>query len=179
VWRLDTAYGAALKVLQTTRVMMVRGGYAWVGRIDSRDPSPPVGGFPEQKFNSIVRVEIANGAETIWYYRPGRNLRITQVSSTGAAIVSVNSESQLHLPGEVRLVPHPGDEGALVNIGGFDGSPLVDVIDPSPSGRASDRLWFGNAGGLYLYTSKSGLRKVLDLPGNLPNGAIYPAGDCR
>ena len=48
----------------------VRNGYAWIARFDSRDKTvwQPSELAPA---NSLVRIDLATGAETIWFYRPG------------------------------------------------------------------------------------------------------------
>ena len=181
IWRLDLASATAIKLAPMPGVMMVRGGYAWVGRTDPRDPSPPTAPFPEQKFNSIVRVDLGSGAETIWYYRPGTEVWIGGLSPTGSPIVNVASGPQFHSPGEIRQVVQPGEQGMLIYSGGLGfAGPHVDVIDLSPAARSFDRFWFGNGLGLYLYTQSGGMRKVFDIPSSLSaNGGIFPAGDCR
>jgi hypothetical protein len=185
VWRLDLTSGSIKQVAQVDTQPLgdvrVQGGYAWIGRMDPRDPSPPRSNFPEQKFNSVVRVDLDTGAETVWYYRPGTEVWIGGLSPIGTPIVNIASGPEFHSPGEIRLVVQPGTEGTLIYGGGLAfASPQVDVIDDSPGSRPFDRFWFGNSQGLYLYTPSGGMRKVLAPPSNvLSNGGIFPAGDCR
>lgn len=158
VWRLDLSSGSVVALAPVTGVVTVHDGYAWVVRLDLRDPSPPYAGF-----NSIVRVNLTSGAETVWYYRPGKRLDLLDVSAAGQAIVSILSDSE----SEIRLVDTPGGSGSIVDGGG------LGLYGPRFDG---DRLWFGSLDGLYLYTASVGMRKVLAAPGS---GGITVAGRCR
>jgi hypothetical protein len=172
VWRLDVATGSVRARAQVANVMLVRGRYAWVGRMDPRDPSPPRAAASGALFDSVIRVDLASGAEVVWYYRPGKAVAVRGLDAGGNPVVSVASGPALAFDAsELRLVDAPGGTGSVVFNGGhWLSEPQAD----------NGRLWFGNDRGIYLYTPARGLRKVFAFNGNPTLGeAIFPAGDCR
>lgn len=172
VWRLDVATGSVRPLVQGNQVLMVRGGYAWVGRVDPRDPSPPRFAGPGLLFDSIVRVDLAGGAEVMWYYQPGKAVWLSGLDSSGNPIVSVATEPPSAIDTrELRVIDTPGGTGTVVFGGGSW---------QSQAKADHGRLWFGNDRGIYLYTPTTGFQKVFAFKGD-PNLAqsILPAGDCR
>jgi hypothetical protein len=169
VWMLDPASGASRPLAQVTGVMAVRKGYAWVGRDDPRDPTPPSVPASVRLYDSIARVDLATGAETTWFYRPGAAVTLQGFDAQGAPVVEVVSSPFLHGgSAETRIVATPGTPGSLVLPGG------LGLSAPQADG---DRLWFGGTGGIYLYTPQAGLRKVFDHGPQF--SLIMPAGTCR
>lgn len=167
VWLLNPASGAVQRLRVEQQVMAVRDGYAWVGRIDPRNPppQPPEGTVA----NSIVRVDLQSGAETAWYYRPGASLWLYGFNSRGKPVIGVGGPA--HGVGEIRLVEQPGSQGVQVYSGGM---PLS-----GPQGDG-DRLWFSSATGIYLYTPARGLRKVFAFSADANRADRFePAGFCR
>ena len=172
VWLLNPASGAVRRLGVVQQVMAVRDGYAWVGRIDPRDPNPPR--TPEGPVaNSIVRVDLQSGAEIVWYYRAGASIYLRGFDSRGKPVIGVMGQGSYDA-GEIRLVEQPGSQGKVVYAGG------LSLSGPQGDG---DRLWFGGATGIYLYTPARGLRKVFafSADANPPeiDGIHLPAGFCR
>jgi hypothetical protein len=176
VWRLDASTGKVAALARVANVMAVRGGYAWGGAVDPHDPSPPKVPASRSLFNSIVQVNLSNGAQTEWFYSPGRSETLLGLAS-GRPVINIGDGPDFPaVGGEIRLLDHPSsgaeDTGQLVYGGG------VALSDPQADG---DRLWFGSDRGVYLYTADGGLQKVFALSASQVGSitAIAPAGFCR
>jgi hypothetical protein len=183
VWLLNPTTGGVRALTNITDVMKVRGGFAWVGRLDPRDPSPPSGVANRHLYNSIVRVDLNSGAEVIWYYNPGHSVWIKGLDSRDHPVVTVATAPDYPIDtSEIRLIDTSGSRGTLVyDGGGHSGTWSPEALWFTEPQADRDRLWFGSARGLYLYTPGSGLQKVLALPAPLPGAdvTIAPAGFCR
>ena len=175
VWRLDVRTGKVAAMAQTGAVMAVRNGYAWGGEVDPHDPNPPKVPASRTLFDEIGRVNLSTGAQSGWYYTPGRSEFLLGMSSAGWPIVNVGDAPDYPAyGGEVRLLPDPHTDGEsngeLVSSGVAISNPLTD----------GDRTWFGSDSGIYLYTSASGLQKVFAFPPDQTTGkTMSPAGFCR
>ena len=175
VWRLDMATGKVTALARTGAVMAVRGGYAWGGDVDPHDPNPPRVPASRTLFDSIGRVNLTTGAQSEWYYTPGRSETLLGMSPAGWPIVNVSDAPDYAASGgEVRLLPEPHTDGEsngeLVSIG-------VAISNPETDG---DRYWFGSDNGVYLYTSAGGLQKVFAFtPEPTTAKTMSPAGFCR
>jgi hypothetical protein len=166
VWAFDTATGSTRQLSKASGVLAIRGGYSWMGRFDARDTTPQ--GYSElAAINTVVRVNLATGAETLWYYHPGQYLSVSGFDAGGAPVISLPARGPYD-EAELRLVREPGTSGLVVSRGGV---PL------SPAQSDGDRLWFGGRNGIYLFTETRGLVKVFTFNGN-GNLQIYPAGRC-
>ena len=175
VWRLDLSTGKVSAMTQVGAVMAVRGGYAWAGAVDPHDPSAPRVPASRTLFDEIARVNLATGAQTPWYYTPGRSQFVLGMASAGWPIVNV-SDAPDYPPygGEVRLLPEAHTDGES---NGELVSSDVAISSPETDG---DRTWFGSDNGIFLYTSAGGLQKVFALtPDQASSRTISPAGFCR
>ena len=172
VWRLDARTGSVTPLARVANVMAVRAGYAWAGVLDPHDPNPPTGSAGGQLFNSLVQVNLSNGAQTAWFYTPGRSQTLLGLAAGRIVINIADAPDFAPVGGEVRLLDHPStgaeDSGQLVSGGG------VALIDPLADG---DRVWFGSDRGIYLYTPDASLQKVYAFAGS--GTTITPAGLCR
>ncbi len=167
VWLLNPASGAVDRLRAMQQVMAVRDGYAWVGRIDPRNPPPQQA--EGTVANTIVRLDLQSGTETTWYYRSGAILWLYGFDSRGKPVIGGGGPP--NGVGEIRLVEQPGSQGVQVYSGGF---PLS-----GPRGDG-DRLWFSGAAGIYLYTPAHGLRKVFAFTADANSADRFePAGFCR
>jgi hypothetical protein len=176
VWRLDAGTGKVTALARVANVMAVHGGYAWGGAVDPHDPSPPKVPASRSLFNSIVQVNLSNGAQTPWFYSPGRSETLLGLAS-GRPVINIGDGPDFPtVGGEIRLLDHPSsgaeDTGQLVYGGG------VPLTDPQGDG---DRLWFGSDRGIYLYTADGGLQKVFAFSASQAGSitTIAPAGLCR
>jgi hypothetical protein len=167
IWLLNPASGAIQRLRVLQQLMAVRDGYAWVGRIDPRNPppTPPEGTVA----NSIVRLDLQTGAETAWYYRAGAPLSLYGFDSRGKPVIGVAGSAHGEI--EIRLVEQPGSQGVQV----YSGS--LPLSGPQGDG---DRLWFSGPTGIYLYTPARGFRKVFAYTPDLYRADRFePAGFCR
>jgi hypothetical protein len=168
VWLLDPKTGAIKQLGQIHRVWAVRDGYAWVARLDPRDQTawPPSELAPA---NSLVRIDLATGAETIWFYKAGSYPWLLGLDSNDRPVVLLGVSPEGN---EIRLIDQPGSSGVLVYSG--DTSEL-DYVQGD-----GDRLWFGSARGIYVYSPNAGFQKVFAYDANpASSDRIEPSGFCR
>jgi hypothetical protein len=166
VWLLDPGTGATKQLVLLHSVWAVRDGYAWVARFDSRDKTvwPPSELAPA---NSLVRIDLATGAETIWFYRAGSYPWMLGLDSYGRPVVSLGGNQG----NEVLLIDRPGSPGQLV----YSGTIRLDYLQGD-----GDRLWFGGSRGIYLYRPDLGFLKVFAYGADpSTSDRIEPAGFCR
>jgi hypothetical protein len=147
------------------RLWAVQNGYAWVARLDPRDKT--VWSASElAPADSLVRIDLATGAETVWFYEAGRYPWMIGLDSRSRPIVllGVNGGN------EARLIDQPGSAGQLI----YSGTGPTGTIQAD-----GDRLWFGSKDGIYLFTPSHGMQKVYAFAGNPGNASsIQPAGFC-
>jgi hypothetical protein len=170
VWLMDPATGAIRRVAQVETAYAIHGGYVWLAGIDPRDPSPPQLPKSGTPSDSIVRVNLATGDRTTWFYRPGRQVWLTGFDSSGSPIADVVDPSGSTSYTETWLTGGPSGQDVLIHAGS------LYLAQPQGDG---DRIWFGNYWGVYLFTRANGLRKVAAF-NNLQTGEeVLPAGFCR
>jgi len=80
--------------------------------VDPRDPAPPQPGKGTPG-DSLVRVDLASGAETIWFYRPGEQVELRGLDSQGGVLVA-SFQPATGIPIETRLVEGAGSAGVLI-----------------------------------------------------------------
>lgn len=165
---LDPKTGATRSLHSVSHVIFVRRGYAWVAKIDPRDPSPPVLRRSGTPSDSVVRVDLASGAETTWFYRPGMEVWLEGFYLGNEPIVSVfdpNSTDQA----ATWLGNNPYGPELQLGPGLYLGAPQQD----------GDRIWFGGYSGIYLYVRDRGLIKVAAFTDLKSGESVLPAGSCR
>jgi hypothetical protein len=179
-WLLSLESGSSRPLTQVKGVIEIRDGYAWVGRVDPRDPAPPRRSASGQWFDSISRVNLETGVETPWFYRPGASVGLAGFDGKGTPVIEIAPSANDSLDqGEMRVIVSPGAKGIAISGGGL----RLQALQAD-----GDRLWFGSDRGIYLWTAADGLRKVFafsDAP--QPPGTaspeffptISPAGFCR
>lgn len=168
VWLLDPTTGAIKDLGPIHQVWAVRDGFAWVARLDPRDKT--VWGPTElAPADSLVRLDLATGAETIWWYQAGQYPWLLGLDSTNRPVLLLGVSST---GSEIRLIDQPGSPGALVFAGNTSG---LDYLQGD-----GDRLWFGQAHGIYLYRPGRGFQRVFAYAGDAStSNRIEPAGFCR
>lgn len=167
VWLLDPATGAVRQLRNVGQIWTVRDGYAWVGRFDSRDKTvwQPMEIAP---FNSLVRIDLATGAETVWFYRAGIYPWFLGLGSHGQPVVSLGVDGL----NEVRLIDQAGSAGQLV----YSGTAPFAGHQIQGDGN---RTWFGDAHGLYVYRPNRSFQRVFAYDATPAEvGSIEPAGFC-
>jgi hypothetical protein len=164
-WLMNPLTGEIRPLVQVAGVLAILNGYAWIRRVDPRDPSPPAPGKGTPA-NSLAQVDLATGAQTVWFYRPGEQVELQGFDSGGRPVVDVFDPSASTIRPEIRLIADAGSAGILVYAGQFINGALGD----------GDRLWLSGSTGVYLYTADRGLRKVFEFTS--PGVAIAPVGTC-
>ena len=167
VWLLNPRTGSFTELGSQTQVWTARGGYAWVARLDPRDTTKwsPMEIAPA---DSLVRIDLTTGAQTVWYYHAGRYPWLVGLDSSNRPLIDFGTADG----NEMRLIDRPGSEGQLVLHGN---KPGLGYFQPD-----HDRFWFGDNDGIYLYTPDLGFRKVFDYAGDAAaNSGIQPAGFCE
>jgi hypothetical protein len=166
VWLLDPATSAIKQLGAIHRVWAVRDGYAWVARLDARDKTV----WPATELapaNSLVRIDLATGAETTWFYRAGSYPWLLDLDSRGRPVVLLGGDKG----NEVLLVDRSGSPGEPV----YSGNMAFDYVQGD-----GDRLWFGGSRGIYLYSPDRGFQKVFAYGADpATSDRIEPAGFCR
>jgi hypothetical protein len=168
VWLLDPLTGAIKQLGHIHIVWTVRDGYAWVAPLDARDktvsPAPEIA-----PANSLVRIDLTTGAETIWFYRAGSYPWLLGLDSSDRPVLLLGATPTSN---EIRLIDQPGSLGALVYSGDTSG---LDYLQGD-----RDRLWFGSPRGIYLYSSNGGFHRVFAYNADpATSDRIDPAGFCR
>lgn len=169
VWLMDPTNGALRQVTQVGPVSAVRSGYVWLAAINPSDPSPPQLRRSGTPSDSVVRVDLSNGAKATWFYRPGKQVLLLGFDSKGMPIVNVSDPSATTSLSETWLSGGPFVPDTLVLASSH-------VYLRSPQGDG-DRVWFGSDAGIYLYTRAHGLQKVA-LGDLQPQESVAPAGVC-
>ena len=169
VWLMNPATGAIRQVAQVGPAYAIRDGYAWLAGFDPRDPSPPQLRRSGTASDSIVRVNLANGDRTTWFYRPGMEVWLIGFDSAGRPIANVSDPSGSTDRSETWLTGGPSGQDVLVHAGS------LYLAQPQGDG---DRIWFGNYSGIYLFTAAHGLQKVAAFSDLKTAEAVLPAGFC-
>lgn len=170
VRRLNVLTGTVTSVSESSGVMAINSGSAWVGRVDPRDPSPPVINRGGEFFDSIWRIDLATGTETLWYYAPGEVVVVRGFDDAGRPVIGPDPTLS-NTSRTFRLIRTPGEVGTTIYMG-----PTLVLSQPSAD---VGRLWFGSWRGIYLWTPTAGLHKVFDFnASHQPDSAMYPAGPC-
>jgi hypothetical protein len=175
VWRLDVTSGAVSQVSKVLGVAAIDGGQAWLNRIDPRDPAGPQTGNSGPRSNSVVRVDLATGEETVWYSAAGHMVTLLGADRRGAPII-IDAPPPRFDHAALHLVSKPESEGIVIydGAGGLWFSALQSDI--------TGRLWLGNDRGVYVWTPAVGLQKAFALipgPGiSEISEQMLPAGLC-
>ena len=164
-WLMNPVTGEIRPLTQVAGVLAVRDGYAWIRRVDPGDPSPPAPGKGTPS-DSVVQVDLATGAQTIWFYRPGLQVELQGFDSGGRPVVAVFDPSASTISFETRLIDGPGSSGTVLFTGQLEFGALGD----------GNRLWLSGSTGIYLYTADRGLQKVFE--SNPANEGTIPVGPC-
>lgn len=164
-WLMNPVTGEIRPLAHVESVIAIRDGNAWIRRVDPGDPSPPAPGKGTPS-DSIAQVDLATGAQTIWFYRPGLQVELRGFDSGGRPVVAVFDPSASTISFETRLIDGPGSPGTVLFTGQLEFGALGD----------GNRLWLWSSTGIYLYTADRGLQKVFDA--NPANEGTTPTGAC-
>lgn len=154
LWKLNPTTGAFQKLANTSTPEAYRNGKLWFVT-----PQP----VPGKGADTVKVLDLASGKTTVWFHRSGRALGVEGFDAQGHPVMASYFQGvSEHLIAELWSVSTPGFETKL-----FAG----EVYDKQFVLADQHGLWFGAAGGLYLYSQTSGLQRV-------SNKAVVPAGSC-
>ena len=150
LWSLSLAGGTLHLINGHVESPVLGGGFAWGLDFDAADPSPSVGGL-EGPVNRVVRIDLASGLATPWFYRPGADMFMVGTDSAGDPLVDVIRPSDATWGNEIWLVSSSTSATRLL-----DAKPNA----PSPAVVAAvDRygVWLDDSryGTAWLYSSGS------------------------
>ncbi len=165
-WLMNPVTGEIRALTQVASVLAIRNGSAWIRRVDPGDPSPPAPGKGTPS-DSVVQVDLATGAQTIWFYRPGLQVELQGFDSGGRPVLAFFDPSASTIRFETRLIDGPGSPGIVLSAGQ---QTFSDVFGDG------NRLWLSGSTGIYLYTADRGLQKVFE--SNPANEGTIPVGSC-
>ena len=173
VWRLDIASGAVHLLSKELGVAAIRGSDVWLNRIDPRDPEGPQTGRSGPRANSVVRVDLSTGQETVWYYAAGHQVFLEGIDRLGGPIIS-DAPPPNFTHAAVRLVSKPESAGIAI----YDG--VGGLWFSAAQSDISGRLWLGSDRGIYLWTPAVGLQKVYAYSGDpmVEAHTVLPSGQC-
>lgn len=165
-WLMNPVTGEIKALTQVASVLAIRNGNAWIRRVNPGDPSPPAPGKGTPS-DSVVQVDLATGAQTIWFYRPGFQVELQGFDSGGRPVVAVFDPSASTIRFETRLIDGPDSPGTVLFAGQ---QTFSDVLGDG------NRLWLSGSTGIYLYTVNRGLQKVFE--SDPAKEGIIPVASC-
>jgi hypothetical protein len=172
VWSLNVVSGKISQLSRVAGVAAIENGYVWVSRIDPRDPQGAQTGRSGPHENSLVRVDLTSGQETVWYYAAGHVVGLVGVDRLGAPIIS-DAPPPDFTRATLRLVSKPESDGITIYDG--KGGLVFFTLQSDVLGR----LWLGSDRGIYVWTPAVGLAKVFAFTHDTVDAAaMAPAGLC-
>ncbi len=151
VWLVDRARKTEQSLGNLKVVLAIYRGNAWIAR--TTQPGGTIYG------DTIVVHNLTTGAETVWFQRSKITVGLLGLTADGLPVVEVllaNGQEELW------LVAAPGAETKMHAGSQIFGWPPVSD---------SHGIWLASEAGIYLFTSKDGLRLVSATHG-------LPAGSC-
>lgn len=97
LWFISPDGGTLRQINQDVIAPAIGGGFGWGVDYNAADPNPSPGGI-EGPRNRVVRVDLATGATTPWFYRPGSNIYLLDTDAAGHPIAA----AQLPTPGNAE-----------------------------------------------------------------------------
>jgi virginiamycin B lyase len=157
---VDPDSGAVRAVFADSVVFQVADGAAWVGMRNQADALPPTPGMGES-FNEIARRDLATAQTVAWFYLSGANLYASALGGGKLLVIAYDNQGpQTWLvsgPNQAVHLTVPGTVEEFSYSGGF----MSD----------GERVWLAGPGGVYLWSSGTGLILVSDV-------VATPAGSC-
>jgi hypothetical protein len=170
LWFLSLTGGAPRLINSNVESPMLGGGFGWGLDFNAADPSPALGGL-EGPVNRLLRIDLASGVATPWFYRPGANIFTVGSDSTGEPLVGV-----------IRPTDATGGHSLeiwLVNPSSAAATRLLVASTDAPSPAmvsAIDRygVWLdGSSGEAWLYSAGS-----MKIVATVANAGLHIAGGC-
>jgi hypothetical protein len=170
LWFLSLAGGAPQLINNKIESPALGGGFGWGLDFNAADPHPAPPGL-QGPVNRMVRIDLASGIATPWFYRPGADIYIVGFDSTGDPLVGV-----------IRPVGATGGRSFEIWLVSSSSTTarrlfLASNNAPSPSAvSAIDRhgVWLEDDGGdVWLYASGS-----IQIAATNRSGYFHIAGGC-
>jgi hypothetical protein len=165
LWLLDPATGSLRQVRAPERSVewdAVGGGAAWSGALDPGDPHPSSAKFPA---DSLRRLDLASGTESIWFRRPGAQVTVVGFDVVGEPLVESNTPDSVGL----WRLSGPADQQQLASWPSA-GTQFIGTF------TSRGRTWVKTDAGLFTYAPNGGLNE------GMASGAVNVdfelAGDC-
>ena len=157
VWKVDIASGSASRIRRSDDAGSMVGDALWI---------TPVSGHTLG--DSLDRVDLASGQQTIWFTDPGRTIQFLGVDQVGLPIVWTFADGHL----EIWRIAAPNQ---ATNFHSIDYTGAAPIYGPEMQQGLliADQhgVWFGASDGLYIYDG-GGFRKIATTSG-------IPAGPCQ
>lgn len=168
LWSLSLAGGAPHRINTNVDSPTMGGGFAWGLDFNAADLSPFIGGL-QGPVNRMLRIDLASGIATPWFYRPGADIYIIGSGSAGAPLVGVirptdatggssleiwlvssGSSAATRLLATTTDLPNPGMVSAIDRYGVWlDGS-----------GDGGDTAWLYTSGSMQIVATGSALLHI-------------------
>jgi hypothetical protein len=152
-------------------------GSAWGLDFDTADTNNPIGGL-QGPLNRVLQINLTTGAATVWLYRPGRNVGIMGVDTSGDPMASVYTQNvNAADPGstETLLLKSPTVAETLLVASDADPQPVnlaaIDAHGVWLDGRFGQN--YEAAGSVWLYAGGA-----LQLVATTSGWTFYVAGGC-
>lgn len=170
LWFLSQAGGEPRLINSNVESPVLGGGFGWGLDFNAADPSPSMGGL-QGPVNRLLRIDLASGVATTWFYRPGTDMFTVGSDSTGDPLV-----------GAIRRTAATGAESIeiwLVSSSSATATRLLVASTDAPSPEmvsATDRYgaWLdGSSDTAWLYSAGS-----LRIVATVANAGLHVAGGC-
>lgn len=170
LWFLSLPGGALHLINSKIESPGLGGGFGWGLDFNAADPHPAPGGL-QSPVNRMLRIDLASGIATPWFYRPGMDMYIVGFDSTGDPLVGAygRGDATGASPFELWLVRSSSTVARRL---------LVATSNAPNPGRVSaiDRygVWLEGYGGpVWLYASGS-----MRIAATVGNAGFHIAGGC-
>jgi len=171
LWLMNPTNGSLRLINAHVRSPAVGVGAAWGEDFNPADPSPAPAGIAGST-NRVVRVNLASGATTPWFYTPGAQPTILGIDHAGVPFVRIdtqppNDPDVNHDTNELwRVTSQTGAVRLLSSTGWYDGPSRLGAID-------SHGIWFDGGDGIWLYA-----QGAMNLVGRPVGAQLSVAGGC-
>jgi hypothetical protein len=170
LWFLSPAGGAPRLINSKVESPVLGGGFGWGLDFNTADPSPAPPGL-EGPVNRLLRIDLASGVATPWFYRPGANIFTIGSDSTGDPLVGVIRATDATGGNSLEIWSVNSSSAAATRL-------LVASTNAPTPGMVSaiDRhgVWLdGSSGTAWLYSAGS-----MQIAATVANASLHIAGGC-
>jgi len=141
-------------------VIGISGQTAWIRTFDKSDPLPQPPG-EGGGFNEVQGRDLKTSTITTWLYRSGTNLFLAKASGGSILVYGYDSVGI-----KLWAVSGPGNAEQITDPATGEGLAYESAFPAAPDG-----WWLSTAGGIYLWTPRTGAVLIADVDAT-------PAGAC-